>query len=152
MKDGDIFHWTFKGENVQHGPFGSYHCCSQIAVFENGVLRDTYWSAGGSCRTVDPAKVNLTYRGNKRKMTEIRESVIQFYRPEDVVDMRHSNNSRAPIYIKPGAERDAETMRENIRWKIERCKSEINSANRRIEMLHEDLAKIEAGDLNKVYG
>ena len=150
MKDGDIFTWTFKGDNIDYGSYGSYHCYSQKAVFENGRLYDTYWSSGGRCRALDPAKVNLTYRGNKHEMTEIREDEARFYRPKDVVDMRHANASRAPIYIQPGATRDAATMRELIQSKIERETATIKSSHRYIERLEEDLEKTKRSEESRV--
>lgn len=146
LKDGDVYFWRWKAPK----DFMPYHCRSQIAVVENGVLKDTFWSSGGE-RMLRPEDIETEYQGNIHEMTEIREYEVDYYRPEDVVDMRHSNSSRAKIYAKPGAARNADCMLAHIQYRIERAQSEIRSAESLIERLREEETKIKAGELEEIY-
>ena len=148
MKDGDIFSWEWKPEMGR--PYGDYHCKSQIAVFDGTTLRDTFWSNAYD-GALDPAQVDLTYRGNKHEMTTILERDEPFYRHEDLVIMRHSNDSNAPTYLKAGAVKDAERMREETQHALDRAISDKRSAEFRIERYQEALSAIARGDLDKVY-
>ena len=108
MKEGDIFRWSWKNEKGRGFGF-PYHCQSQIAVVgENGVPYDTYWS--DQSRSLNPEHIETKYLGNANEMSKIGAQEVDYYRPEDVVDTRHSNAISAPIYLKAGATRDAETM------------------------------------------
>lgn len=146
-KEGDIFHWRYKDEKPEdHCAFNRYHCKSMIAVFEKGVLRDTYW---GSSREhhLPRHTVVLDFKGNAHEMQQISSGERIFYRAEDIVDMSHANNSRAPVYVKAGATRNAEVMKAYFENAIDNAKRDISSAHRRINDCEESLAAIASGDL-----
>lgn len=150
MKDGDIYFWRWK-DNRRHAdgkPYGAYHCKSQKAIFENGALRDTYWCglSGGRLNLDD---VVVEFQGNVNEMTEICEPA--YYLDKDVVDMRHPNSSTAKIYLKVGAVRDPDTMRELAAYQIERSESEIRYTQGLIEQLNEAITQIDAGELDKIH-
>ena len=145
MKDGDIFFWSWKDFDGR-----SYHCRSRKAVAKGGVLRDTFWS-GNSEGFLCLDDIQAEFQGNIHEMNEIPEHRIIYYRSEDIVDMRHSNSSRAPVYLKAGVTRDSDTMLAHAQYQIERSEGEIRMAKDRIERLNEAVAKIDAGDLDKVY-
>lgn len=154
MRDGDIFRWTWKPElgRDNHAPFGDYHCKSQIAIFEDGVLSDTFWSIGSSGgRVVRQESVDLHYLGNRHDMTTISAWELPYYRREDIVDTRHPNSSIAPIYLKAGASKDAGRMKEEASYRLETARGEKASAERAIERLEEALRLIESGSLDAVY-
>jgi len=111
MREGDIYRWRWADpeRDADCGPFRSYHCLSQLAVVRSGKLTDTYWPGTGN-HVLDPAKVTLTFIGNIADLVEIRAYDIPYYRREDIVDMRHANNSYGPIYLRKGAQKDADTM------------------------------------------
>lgn len=148
FKEGDIFHWRFKPDvetkrrNYSSDP---YHCKSRIAVVKDGILQDTFWYGGSDNAVLRQDDITLEYQGNPSDMTVIPESEKVFYRHEDLVDMNHSNNSRAPVYVKAGKSRDRETMRAYFSCKIERAESDIRSANSRISELRNALKTIESG-------
>ena len=150
MKDGDIYFWRWK-DSISR-PY-AYHCYSQKAVVVKGTLRDTYWHdyemSGERILPLD--KVDLTYMGNRDEMTAIQRHEAAYYKPDDVVDMAHANASRAPVYIKPGAERDPATMMAFLEYKIEREESSIRSATNSIERLRKDIQAVQEGRLNEVY-
>lgn len=153
MRDGDVYHWRWKDDerDADCGPFRAYHCYSQIAVVKNGELCDTFWSDCSGAKVLDPSEIILDLRGNINDMSEIPEWEMPYYRPEAVVDMRHSNNSRAPIYLKAGAKRDAGVMLERVREKQREAERNIEFAQRRIKDMMEQERLILAGDLDAVY-
>ena len=151
MLEGDVYDWRW-ADDAKHadcGPYRSYHCFSRIAVVKDGMLCDTFWSSAGS--KLSPDAVVLTLLGNLNGMTEIRESEARYYCGEDIVDMRHSNNSRASVYLKSGAEKDRDTMLEYIRRERDQAASEARFNASKIERM-DDLEKVViAGNLNDVY-
>lgn len=152
LKEGNIYFWRWADaeRDAQCGPYQSYHCCSQLAVVTNGKLMDTYWH-GSDNKVLDPASVSLTLLGNKDDLVEIREWDIHYYRREDIIDMRHPNNSSGPIYLRKGAERDAETMLEVIEHRLEQIRRDIEFGRHRIELLTAQAAQVRAGNFSEVY-
>ncbi len=152
MREGDIYRWRWADDALDrdHGPYRAYHCFSQRAVVENGLLRDTFWSATGKTR-LDPDTVILTLVGNSNDMTKIRESEARYYRGKDVVNMRHSNDSRAPIYLQPGAEKDRDTMLEYIRRERDQADSDARFAASKIERMDGLEKMVIAGNLDDVH-
>lgn len=149
-KEGDIFRWRYKDEKPSDlGGYRRYHCKSQMAIFTRGTLHDTFWGSTSWEDRVDFEKADLVFLGNMNEMQKISPWERVFYRDEDIVDMNHSNNSGAPVYVKVGASRDAETMKAYFEYKIERTKSEIDSAHRRINECEEALGVIASGDLSR---
>ena len=67
------------------------------------------------------------------------------------MDTRHSNSSRTFVYLKAGAVRDAGVMRRHLEEKIAQANRDVKSANLAIERAQENLALIEAGNLDDVY-
>lgn len=150
-QEGDIFHWRYKDEKPEDcAAFRRYHCKSMIAVFEKGVLHDTYWGSTYEGRIARDSVV-LDFKGNAIEMSVISECEKAFYRPEDIVDMNHPNNSRAPVYVKVGATRDPEIMKAYFEYKIERAKHDIDLAHRRINECEECLAAIAQGDPSRSF-
>ena len=146
IKDGDIYFWKWKD---LLGRFMPYHCWSQKAVVRDGVLHDTYWSPQSHRVSLD--KVVLFFVANINDLTEIRAQEAPYYRSDDVVDMRHENDSGAKVYVKTGAKRDPAAMKKLASHEIEHRKYEISSANNRIEELNVAIAAIDAGQLDDVY-
>ena len=127
-----------------------YHCRAQKAVVVGGMLKDTFWHDGGE-NALRIEDIDIEYQGNLHEMAEIRDHETNYYRPEDVVDMRHSNSSRATIYVKPGVKRNVDRMREHLDYRIERARAEISSAESLIERLAEAKDLVDAGSLKEVY-
>lgn len=146
MKEGDIYHWLWRDEFRKNdfGAFQSYHCKSRIAVYSNGTLNDTFWS-GDNDGFLDPTAVTLELQGNANEMTVLSDNP-EYYRDSDLVSMKHSNNSNAPIYLKKGAKRDAETMQECLQHRLEHSKYKIESHKRTVLELSTAIKKIRSGD------
>lgn len=149
MKDGDIYTWRFKPEVYKsRDKYGTpYHCKSLIAVAnKDGKLYDTFWGLSYDSYCLTPDECELTFQGNPEDMTVIQPHEYVFYRPEDLVDMRHSNSFNELIYVKPGCARNADVMREYYKTRIDDADREIRSASHRIEECNGILAKLATGD------
>lgn len=153
FREGDIFRWRWKNDvrHADNAPYRSYHCRSQIAVVRNGKLFDTFWGSPSYEHIISPDDVLLERQGNPEEMTKIHPADSHYYRREDLVDMRHSNNSRAPVYVKAGASRDPEVMAALVDYEIERRHSAIRSAQWDLERLADAKESIAAGKLDNLY-
>lgn len=153
MKDGDIYRWRYTNERAKGGlgSWGAYHCKSQRARVCNGKLFDTYWGSQSDGSWLNPEEIELEYLGNENELQEISSGKIAYYDPSDVIDMRHSNNSRDKIYIKPGANFSAAAMMDHVKAKLEAAESDIRIAEGRAERYREAIIQIKNGDLEKVY-
>lgn len=151
MREGDIYRWRWADEDQRDlGSFGAYHCCSRWAVFRNGKLMDTYW-AGFENKILSAEKVELTLVANEDELREIASYETPYYRPSDIVDMRHANNSHGPIYLRNGAEKDAATMLSVVRSKKEEAERVIRFATDQIARCAEMEEQIAKGNLSEVY-
>ena len=152
FREGDIFIWCWKPE-VEHAKGGyiqAYHCKSRIAIFEGGVLVDTFWGGSGNDIALQLDRIEVTWLGNANDMQPIPDWQMKYYSPSDIVDTRHSNRTSAPIYLKPGAKRNAEVMEEYARREIDTAIREGQQAQRKMGRMFEALNRIEAGELDKV--
>jgi len=152
MIDGDIFGWRWKDEkhHADSGPYRSYHCKSRIAVVEGGRLYDTYWHGRGDSSLLDPDRVVLTLKGNLNDLVEVPYYFAPFYRREDLVDMRHANNTNGKIYRKPEAVRDPQTMLELAAYERKEAESAIRAAQFRIEHVDQQIERINTGKIDEV--
>ena len=151
MKDGDIFSWEWKPElgRNNRASFANYHCKSQIAVCRDGVLSDTFW--GYASEALDESKIDLTFLGNIHEMTQIPENQEPLYRPEDLIIMRHRNNSGAPTYLKAGSVKSADRMREQAQYRLNVAECDKRHAEWSVQRWQEALSAIERGDLDSVH-
>lgn len=160
-KDNDVFRWSYKsdiGNSVS-----TYWCKSRIAVVRNGSLCDTYWmhygddgnwsglSDGHWWTPAEAAeRLELEYQGNLSDYDRIEDYRAKLYAPADILDMRHGNDPRRPLFLRKGAKKDAATMLAEVQYRIEKAESEARMAQWAIERLTEDKAKIERGELDAV--
>lgn len=149
MTEGDIYFWRFKEDAMPE--FMPYHCKSRRAVVVGGRLVDTFWSSAHDGYVIDPSRVNLEFKGNKADLRPISASEVKYYDDADVVDMRHSNASRAEVYVKAGAQRSRDAMMRHITSMIDEEESKIKCAKHRLEMLATAMASVDAGELDKVF-
>lgn len=147
MREGDIYRWSWADpERDNRGAFGDYHCKSRIAVFEGGHLFDTFWGESPTDNSfLSEDKITLTFLGNRNDMTVLKDNP-EFYDPADIVSMKHSNNSGAPIYVKPNAKRDPRIMAEVVKYRIRDAEGRKRSAEFDLEQLKTAQAKIASGD------
>lgn len=150
MREGDIYRWRYT-EEYEDTRGLSYHCRSRIAVYENGRLYDTFWGSSPTDTSwLNPDKVHLTLLGNRNDLEELSDNE-EYYNPEDLVVMRHSNNSRAKTLVKPEATRDPEVMRKLALEKRGKAERDLQSAARDIARAEVALDAINRGDIDKLY-
>lgn len=150
MREGDIYGWRYNDEEPNElGAYGRYHCKSQVAVVRNGRLVDTYWP-DNSGTVLEEDAVKLTLKANLGDLIEISAYEALYYDSGDIVDLRHGNNSRGPVYRRKGSARCARAICERLDSKISEAKSDIRLANSRLEHYARQRAKIESGELDDV--
>ncbi|MEO1564130.1 MAG: hypothetical protein AAFR98_11900 [Pseudomonadota bacterium] len=154
MREGDIYRWRYKQEIEKKrgglGGFGAYHCKSCIAVFDGKHLVDTFWGQRSTEHAIDPERVDLVLVGNKNDLIELNDNEA-YYDPNDLVVMRHSNDSRAKTLMKPDAKRDPDVMRKLLVQKRGDAEREMQSASRDLERIAVALHRLENGEINKLY-
>lgn len=144
--DGQIYRWSWLDADFGEpgAPRDPYWCRSRIAVVRNGRLVDTYWSSLD--HPIDAAKVWLELIGDE-KWPQLRAGEEVRYDSADICDMRHSNNSRGPIYVRPGAPLNRAAMLAVLAQREADARSDIKVAEWRIEEIAKNRALIESGDL-----
>lgn len=149
--DGQIYRWSWI--DADYGEPGAYRdpywCRSRIAVVRNGRLIDTYWHGGSLDHSINPEKVTLTPIGNEQ-WPQLREGEELRYDRTDICDMRHANNSRGPIYVRPGAKLNKAAMLAVLADREEAARSDIRSAEWRLEEIARKRALLEADKLDEV--
>jgi hypothetical protein len=153
LREGDIYRWSYRDPNVDLRQYGTYHCCSRIAVVKNGRLRDTYWglSAGSDGRSFgvdDLPKLELTFVANFSDLEPAKEYQGDYYADEDIVNLNHANSSGGNFYLRKGAKRSKAKMLEAARYHLERAEATERSAASRAKGLREAIARIEAGEID----
>lgn len=147
IKDNDVYCWKYKDPKKQ-GAY-PYHCKSQKAIVRNGRLYDTFWSEERT--PLNKKDITIQFQGNLDEMTEISRYDSKYYRWQDTVDMAHSNNSGAKIYIKPNVKRDKKTIVNLIKYQRERYLSDIRWAEQQLKSLEEEMHKVENEKLDDVF-
>jgi len=147
--DGQIYRWHWKDMSGWRAGSDPYWCRSQIAIVKNGRLIDTYWHGGGLDHSVDPAKVDLTFMGDE-KWPQVSEGGALRYDQADICDTRHANNSRGPIYVRPGAPLNKAAMLAVLDQREENARSDIRVATWRLEEIAKQRASLEDGKLDEV--
>lgn len=149
IKDGQIYRWRWadKERGVDNAPYRSYHCKSQIAVVKNGRLYDTFWSSYDDW--LERGKVDLTLLCDE-SWTRISDYQIPLYDRQDIADTRHSNDHRAPIYLRPGAMKSAASILEEITYREEKAQGDIRHAKWALEKLAADRKLIAEGKIDEV--
>lgn len=150
LREGDIYHWRWADEaqHADNAPYRSYHCKSQLAVVKGGKLYDTYW--GTPDYPLEPERVSLTLLCNSNEWEEISSYRVVYYDRSDIVDTRHANNSRAPIYLRPGAKRSQTAILEELAHREEQARSAIRSAEWQLDDVMKYRALVEADKLDEV--
>lgn len=141
-RENDICHWHWKEGNA---PITG--CYAHLAVFYKGGLRDTFWYDWKTRSPIDLDRIELTVLGNIDECRVIEKWSIPYYDPSDIIDMSHSNNSNAPIYLRKTASKSPAHMLDVANEKMRQAYSDIVRAERHIKELEATIAKIKTGDL-----
>lgn len=160
MRDGDIVHWEYI-----HPPRTSpYWTKTQTAIRLSGHLYDTFWMHHRSSRLagggfgpkpdqlgrLDPRGICTKKIANLDELEEIHPCEAPLYRSEDIVDLRHSNNSEAPVYRRIGTSRNEEVVRDLIARKKRDAIADIEAAGRRLQRLQHAERRLDAGQIDRI--
>lgn len=108
MKPGDIFQWKYKKQEDHEAPY-VYHCKSRFCIANEIGLMDTYWglnSKDGRHWTFEKAYelLELKFLANIKDLEPLEAYNREFYTPEAVVDLRHSNGGQ--LYLQKNTGRN----------------------------------------------
>lgn len=152
LQEGDIYRWNYSDPKTDNRSWGSYHCCSRIAIVSRGLLRDTYWqigqsfSDGRSFRTEDLPKLELTRLGNMTDLEKVPEYQADYYDDADIVNLNHANSTSGNFYLRKGAVRSQKKMLEVCHNYLVRSTANERYAAQRSKELREAISKLEAGE------
>lgn len=143
LVEGDICNWQWK-----EGHRKIVDCYSHRGVFRNGSFYDTYWHSEQTI--INLSEIELTFLGNINNYEEILHHRKIYYDPSDIIDMRHANDSHAPVLLKKGAKRSAKAMLEYAMYEKDKAISQRDSAERRIQTMDFHISLIDDGRLDEV--
>lgn len=155
IKDGDIFFWSWKDEQKHKQPM-VYWAKSRFAVAKDGMVQDTFWnnSHDGFSMSHDRAfkELELNYLGNFADLEKKPEYMSNYYDEKDVVNLNHSNSTSGNFYVRKGAQRSKERMKQYLEYHIEKEEGTIRFALSSIKTMKKSLLEIEEGkSLDKIY-
>lgn len=148
INEGDIFRWRYRDEKL-NGDYLSYWAKSCIAIAKDGRLLDTYWGGVSDSTNWGYGEalrcLKLDRIGNFTELENRPEHLAEYYDEADYVNLNHANSPKGNFYIRKGAKRSAEKMREMLEYKIEKERADIRSAERTIVWLTNQLNALKAG-------
>lgn len=153
MKEGDIYRWAYKSEvreKMQERSGDPYWCKSRLAVVKGGRLVDTFWSFEPDNLAISPDSVDLKLLGNFQDLEKSGPDAYLYYDKSNIVDMRHTNSSGDLVYVRRGAARSKEKMREVLRRHILHYQDEMQYAKRSIERFEQEMQKLDNQDIDHV--
>ena len=138
-REGDIVVWWFTEKELKrrnHGNNGgtTYWSASQIAVFEDGRFWDTYWVSNHYNKNFTPESIGDTHKvkfiANFDELDKIDYSSCEYlskmYDESDIVNLNHANSSRGNLYLRKGAKKKINIIKESYERKIAELKSKID--------------------------
>jgi hypothetical protein len=153
LTEGDIYHWRYI-EPDDTRQYGSYHCCSRIAIVNNGRLRDTFWQIGLSFNdgrsfgVEDLGKLELKRLANLSDLVSAKEYEADYYDDSDIFDLNHSNSTRGNFYLRKGAKRSRDKMLAVANQRYAEAESDFHTARRRMEEIGKLIDQIDEGATN----
>ena len=153
FKDGAIFKWRYK-DDKQHMDSYAYWAKSQIAIFKDGWLEDTWSSSQGSKWVEVDAKrlLKLRFVANLNDLDNISKSDARYFNEKDITNLTHSNSYGSQIYVKKGAVRCLKTTCKLAEKYLADMAHEEEWAKRRHIDARDILSKIEGGQpIEEVY-
>lgn len=151
LREGDIYHWRFRDPNTDTRAYGSYHCCSCIAIVHRGTLKDTFWQIGESFydgRSFAPEdlpKLELKHLGNLSELVKAKEYEADYYADSDIVNLNHSNHPTGNFYLRKGAKRSRDKMEAVAQQRFAEAEADFHTARRRMDEIGRVIDQIKDG-------
>jgi hypothetical protein len=133
FRDGDVYKWghndRYYAEQERlpptHRTAEPYWCMSRFAVVRGGVLCDTFWSHKPKDITYKLGMIDLVRLGNLADY-ECLTSAHQYFEPEDILDLRHSNGGT--VWVRRGAKQSRRIELERAQERVQAAESELAAA------------------------
>jgi hypothetical protein len=166
IKENDIFNWHYtdaKYKDLQkywNNHSLIYWCKSQICVAKENAdgslyLEDTYWNGQPDSARFEISEVGITvdleYLGNFAELDKISGYNIDYYKPEDIVNLNHPNSSSGNIYRKKGAKKDLATIKSKLTHLMEEEQRKAYRASEKAGEYEEQLKNLTEENVDKVW-
>jgi hypothetical protein len=146
-KENDVVFWRYK-TTTQDMSGTRYWCKSQYAIYrevKDGRFIDTYWSGGDSyIFKPNDTEIEVKYLGNLLDYNPCNEDAFLYYDREDIMDIRHPNDSRA-LFLKKDAKKSAPVMFAALNQKVQKLERDIDYSLREKNRIEEIIKNMEAG-------
>lgn len=156
LQEGDHFRWQYN-ETVNVNQY-SYWCKSQMCIWDGKNFKDLFWSmgTGSDSYTLPSEDILLSFIGNIKDYDECNEHQLKYYDENDILNRNHSNHSKGwggCFFIKKGAKRSREKIKQVLLYKLEEAEYKINSALRDKQQTEKELDNLNNPDydLDKIY-
>lgn len=131
LRVGDHFRWQY--DNTVNTVRDSYWCKSQMCVWDGRCFKDLFWSmgTGSESHNVPVAVALFSFMGNINDYEECNEYQLKYYDDTDILNRYHSNHSKGwggCFFIKKGAQRSREKIKQGLLYKLEEAEYNIRSA------------------------
>lgn len=156
LQIGDHFRWEFN-DIVNIGEY-SYWCKSKMCIWDGKKFKDLFWSmgTGSESYTLSVEDVLLSFMGNINDYEECNEYQLKYYDDGDILNRNHSNHSKGwgnCFFIKKGAKRSREKIKQGLLYKLEEVEYKISSAISDKQMVEKELVNLNNPDydLGNIY-
>lgn len=151
LREGDHFRWQYMTADEDRSL--QYWCKSCMCIWNGKEFKDLFWSMGNSSEsyTLPIDRVLLSFMGNINDYTKCQEHDLKYYDDADILNRQHSNNSANwgnCFFIKKGAQRSREKMKQGILLKLEEAEYEIRSATNKKNQALKELDDLNDPDYN----
>lgn len=151
LEIGDHFLWQYD-ETVNVGQY-SYWCKSRMCIWDGKYFKDLFWSMGEGSESYSLPEegVMLQFIGNINEYEECNEHEMKYYEDSDILNRCHSNHSKGwgnCFFIKKGAKRSREKIKQYLLYKREDAEYRIRSATRDKMEAEKDLDNLNDPDFN----
>lgn len=161
-RKNDIVRWGYTQDELKRRKDGdnggtTYWCCSRIAVFDGERFIDTYWygtSDNKSFAVEDIGKTHEIYKyvGNfddldKQGDYVKSEYLERYYKLEDIVNLNHANNSRGNLYLRKGAKKDINVIRDYLKYQKKNIEENLKYGAIKLK----EIENLSEENLDKIY-
>lgn len=160
-RDGDIVRWSYTQKRLKEKNDGNnggttYWAKSRLAIFDKTNFYDM-WSTYDRClidynaEEIDYVFEFVANMNDIVKCDRYRLHILErMYKPEDIVNLNHSNSSSSNVYLRAGAKRDICIMRDAYAYIINETEYKIESLQRDLIRTKEEAAALSESNIDEV--
>jgi hypothetical protein len=158
VMEGDVFHFSYSENEIKrHGYYTLKHCFDgQLEAKKLGdklILADTYWNTDKRQGAVDEwlKRGTLVFRFNLNEVEPLEHYNLDYYDDFDIFDFSYQSGCYKRFMLRKGAQKSKKKMLAVIEQRNKDIQSNIDILQYRLNVLRENLVKIEADKLDEVY-